>query len=314
MRSFIIGCVVAFGFVAVFFLPIQGRPVPIGEIEIPEIPLNHKFRKSKIDKSGSIISKAETKLNCGPVPASLRSPPYSLDPFYQQYCDADGIPVLASSDVNPEALKIGAMRMSVMTQRLAPAVKWAMIDSQTRIAILGKNEVVTDIPEKSDLYEVNPHRDWDKRVRGLGPTKTRPVAVTGEENVLCLKGNRLPGSDTFVHEFAHAVHYMGLREADPGFEPQLKSAYEDAVKKRGLWKGTYASKNYIEYWAVAVQIWFDVNYSKRGYHENYINTKEQLVYYDPILYNLVAKYMPATSIKICPNSFSKVQHTPPEPM
>jgi len=238
---------------------------------------------------------------CGPVPAALRSPPYNLDEFYQQYCDADGIPILASSEVDPEALRIAKHRINIMTRNLSGKVKWAMIDAQTRIAILGKNEVMTDIPEKSDLNEAFPYKNWNEGSRGLGPTKKRPVAVTGEENVLCLKGNQLPGSDTFVHEFAHTVHRMGLRTADPNFDVELKKAYEDAVVKRGLWKGTYASTNYREYWAVAVQIWFDVNYTKRSKHKNYINTKAQLVYYDPALYNLVAKYFPATSILICPN-------------
>jgi len=273
----------------------ENAPVPI---QTPEIPTS----KTKAKKSEPSLTRTRIEQGCGPVPASLRSPPYSLDQFYQQYCDADGIPIIASPAVDPEALRIGKARVKIMMQNLPSDVKWAMIDNQTRLAILGKNEVVTDIPEKSDLHKLFPEKRYNTSYRrGVGPTKKRPAAVTGEENVLCLKSNRLPGSDTFVHEFAHTVHRMGLMDAEPNFNSDLKKAYQDAVIKRGLWKEAYASTNYAEYWATGVQIWFDVNYTDKSLHKNYIKTKAQLVYYDPVLYNLVAKYFPAKSISICPN-------------
>ena len=259
-----------------------------------------KFPKQKMNIEPSEASRKRSQKGCGPVPASLRSPPYNLDEFYQQYCDADGIPILASSEVDPEALRIAKRRINVMTQKLSPKVKQAMIDTHTRIAIVGKDELMTNIPEHSDLNEAFPEKDWNKHAIGLGPTKDRPAASVREKNLLCLKGNRLPESDVFVHEFAHAIHYMGLNNAEPNFQIKLKHAYKEAVIKRGLWKDTYASTNYVEYWAEAVQIWFNLNYAERGVHENYINTKAQLKYYDPVLYDLVAQYMPAKSILICP--------------
>ena len=259
-----------------------------------------KAPDSKVAAKPKAVPKRRS-LGCGgPVPVSFRRAPYKLDEFYQQFCDADGIPILASSQVDPEALRIARRRVNIMTQKLSPAVKQAMIDSYTRIAIVGKNERMTDIPEHSDMYEAFPGTDWNKRARGYGPTKARPAASVGEENLLCLKGNRLPESDTFVHEFAHAIHYMGLNNAEPKFQVELNKAYQDAVKKRGLWKGTYASTNYVEYWAMAVQIWFNLNYTERSLHKNHINTKAQLRSYDPVLYKLVSKYMPAKSILICP--------------
>ena len=71
------------------------------------------------------------------------------------------------------------------------------------------------------------------------------------------------------------------------------------MQKKGLWKNTYASKNSTEYWAMAVQIWFNVNYSTTDADENYIRTKAQLKYYDPVIYDLVARYMPDKPILIC---------------
>lgn len=239
---------------------------------------------------------------CGPVPILLRDAPYNLDKFYQQYCDASGIPILSSAQVNPDALRIAKSRIDIMTQKLSPAIIHSMVTSKARIAIIGQHEVMTDIPENAKLNQDYPGKDWNKRSRGLGPTMKRPVTSVGEENILCLKGNRIPGSDLFVHEFAHTIHRLGLNNAVPNFQFELDTAYKEAVVKRNLWKNTYASKNSQEYWAMAVQTWFNVNDSPGGKDENYINTRSQLQSYDPVLYNLVSRYMPHNlPILVCEN-------------
>ena len=92
---------------------------------------------------------------------------------------------------------------------------------------------------------------------------------------------------------------FGLNNLSSDFQTELNKAYRNAVKKKGLWKNTYASKNSTEYWAMAVQIWFNVNYSTTDANENYIRTKAQLKYYDPVIYDLVARYMPDKPILIC---------------
>ena len=255
--------------------------------------------KLDVSNTSSDFKVQRRSLGCGPVPTSFRGPPYNLDPFYQRYCDANGLPILSSSNVNPDALRIAMRRINVMSEKLPPEVIQAMIDANTRIAIIGKSENLTDIPEHSDMNEAFPERDWNKRTRGLGATKQRPAASIGEENVLCIKGNTHPGSDIFVHEYAHVIHYMGLNNLSSDFQTELNKAYRNAVQKKGLWKNTYASKNSSEYWAMAVQIWFNVNYSTTDADENYIRTKAQLKYYDPVIYDLVARYMPDKPILIC---------------
>ena len=266
-----------------------------------EIVVKSKTQQTRPDpiQSKPNISSPRHSLGCGPVPISMRGAPYNLDVFYQQYCDANGIPILASTQVNPDALRIAQTRLNILTQNLPPKVMQAMIDSQTRIAIIGKNEVVTDIPEKSDLNKVFKGRDWN-RYRGVGPSMKRPVAITGEENILCLTGNQLPGSDTFIHEFGHTLHRMGLNNAEPKFQKELDRAFRQAVLKNKLWENAYASTNSAEYWAEGVRIWFNAHYTTNSRHKNYIKTKAQLRTYDPTLYNLVARYMPNKPILICP--------------
>ena len=137
-------------------------PNPSESSDIAEDSSSSKAPASKLAVKPIKTSSKKHSLGCGRVPTSLRSPPYNLDEFYQRYCDADGIPILASSDVNPEALRIAKRRVNIMTQKLSSKVKWAMIDAHTRIAILGKDQVITDIPEKSELSKLYPEKNYDK--------------------------------------------------------------------------------------------------------------------------------------------------------
>ena len=62
--------------------------------------------------------------------------------------------------------------------------------------------------------------------------------------------------------------------------------------KRGLWRNTYAATNYKEYWAEGVQSWFNVNKEVLrvdGIH-NDINTRRELIKYDPELAKLISKW------------------------
>ncbi len=64
-------------------------------------------------------------------------------------------------------------------------------------------------------------------------------------------------------------------------------AYREAVDN-GLWQGTYAGSNREEYWAEAVQSWFDDNRENDALH-NHVNTRDELKRYDPALAALCAE-------------------------
>ena len=59
---------------------------------------------------------------------------------------------------------------------------------------------------------------------------------------------------------------------------------------KGLWKGTYAGSNRDEYWAEAVQDWFDNNRENDALH-NHVNTRAELTEYDPALAQLCAEVL-----------------------
>jgi hypothetical protein len=101
----------------------------------------------------------------------------------------------------------------------------------------------------------------------------------GEENLLAFPGDPYPREIICIHEFGHAIHGVAMKALDPTFDARLRSAYQSA-KDSGLWKGTYAGSNYHEYWAEAVQDWFDNNDANNALH-NDISTREKLKSYDP---------------------------------
>ena len=68
----------------------------------------------------------------------------------------------------------------------------------------------------------------------------------------------------------------------------------DAAMKKGLWKSTYAAENAREYFAEGVQAWFDANLEANppdGIH-NHVNTRKELLQYDPDLAALIGKVFP----------------------
>ena len=113
--------------------------------------------------------------------------------------------------------------------------------------------------------------------------------------MLCLEGDRYWEEDILVHEFAHAIHQLGIVPVYPEIDVELKTAL-DAALAEGKWVDTYAGSNIYEYWAEGVQSWFNVNKERNpvdGVH-NAVNTREELQSYDPALYAIIAKYFPAT--------------------
>jgi hypothetical protein len=87
-----------------------------------------------------------------------------------------------------------------------------------------------------------------------------------------------------IHEFAHNIRLWGLMKVDPTFDPRLKQAYQRAMKK-GLWRGNYASVNDHEYFTEGVQSWFDNN-RENDHDHNHVNTRTELLKYDPGLAEL----------------------------
>ncbi len=158
--------------------------------------------------------------------------------------------MLAAGEVADEAL---LRTHDIVTHMLAgrPDVLEAMAKNGTRLIIIGKDQVYTDMPE----YRNNPNPAYqNERVRGTGGLG---VTSFGEENLLNLAGDRYDDESIGVHEFCHTID-AALGRIDPTWRSALATTYRNAMAK-GLWKNAYAASNPAEYWAEICQSYFDCN-------------------------------------------------------
>ena len=210
---------------------------------------------------------------------------FQLDPYYEQWINVGGLPVIASAKVNPYALKEAAWVILKMIGH-RPDVLRAMVKNKARFSVIPYTEIITEIPE----YRSDPSPDFiifhvRGQVRGGGATVS-----ASEESILSYPG----ATETFVrgfsvpiHELAHAIHLLGFNTLDSTFDERLRITYEAAMKK-GLWQGTYASSNRSEYWAEGTHAWFFPN-SSVDRQSHFGNTRQALKEYDPELVTLLTE-------------------------
>ena len=226
-------------------------------------------------------------------PSSTIRDAFELDPFYQQWIDVKGFPVVASETVNPYALKEAAWQIWQMIGH-RPDVLQAFGQKRVRFSVIAHNELISEIPEYSD-GSPDFLTFWARGSGGGGSEGHRAVS-SSEENILHHPGGG--GSyNVLIHEFAHAIHLFGLNTVDPTFDNRLKAAY-DAAMAKGLWQDTYASSDRREYWAEGTQGWFHPQGG--GSFNNYGNTRGALKAYDPGLAALLAEVYGDTEWRYTP--------------
>jgi alpha-glucosidase len=227
------------------------------------------------------------------VPDSL-----GYDKFYTKYVDVNGLPLVSSWRVPDSAFVAAHRTLYAMTSMLRPEILEAMKKSNARVAIMARYEGTTDLPEHHYLVN-DTSLNWDLRARGLGGTVEEPLTSCAEENVLAYQIDKYHAEDILIHEFAHAIHCIGIIQVDTAFNTRLQALYEKA-KASGILDNTYRITDKEEYFAEAVQDWFNVNAEMPhtdGKH-NWCNTREELQEYDPDLYALLAEYFPEAKIQI----------------
>ncbi|MEZ4316140.1 MAG: hypothetical protein R3F61_01490 [Myxococcota bacterium] len=227
---------------------------------------------------------------CPPIVA----PPSDADPWYTKAVDAEGLWVLASEEVDDDALIEATWLVRAMLAG-DPELLPAMLERGATVGIIGRDQVVTDLPEFADLYELYPGTDWDVRTRGLGGVIGRPMTAMAEENLLELPGDLYVGESIGIHELAHSIFNLALRPEVPGIDAELQALHDDALMQ-GTWDDTYAATNPEEYWAEGVQSFFDANLESiptNGIH-NSIDTQDELRAADPGLADFIATWLTGT--------------------
>ncbi len=215
-------------------------------------------------------------------PPSIVRDFFQLDPFYEQWIDVGGLPVIASAKVNPYAVKEAAWLITKMIGH-RPEVLRSMVENKARFAVIAHTEIITEIPEYRSDAPPDFLVSWG---RGAGGTEGATV-TSSEENLLNYPGESYGGRyNVLIHELAHGIHLLGLNTLDPTFDDRLRITYEAAIKK-GLWQGTYASSDRKEYWAEGTQAWFHPNGA--GSFNRFGNTRQSLKAYDPGLATLLTE-------------------------
>ena len=198
---------------------------------------------------------------------------FDIDPFYQQWINIEGFPVLASAIVSPYAMKEAAWQIKRMIGHRSDFLK-ALAESGYYFTVSAYNEVLSDIPE----FPVHPAAQfyYDADSSGWVCESRCRTIVVNESDIL--------GSYNLIpHEMGHAIHLLVFgQDLHSTFDNRLNILYNAAMEK-GLWLGVYAATNRYEYWAVGVEIWFNV----RDYP--FVQTREGLKAYDPSLAQLIAE-------------------------
>lgn len=221
-------------------------------------------------------------------------PPNECDPepvsgvdeagIFAQGCTVLGIDVVASAEVDPAALEAAAERFHGMLAAL-PAYVDHLLGAGIRIAVIGAEERITDLPPFADLYELYPGTDWRRAGRSFAATDLLPWVAGAEENLLCSEDDRYEGEDMFVRELARTIRDFPIGSLDPAVDSTIEQIYSRAVIVAGLWDETLAENNSDTYWMEGVQSYFDGNVEADpadGEH-NAVDTRDELRSYDPVL-------------------------------
>lgn len=263
-------------------------------------------------------------------PAVITVPPAALqlDPFYTQYLDAAGIPIVSSPKVPAEAL-LKAQEIVVAMLGHRPDLARALVARGQRVAVMAPDEGTVDLPEQRDwkkpalgdprltLCETKHYDErigrlsdadyWNGRARGMGGLLTSGAT----ENLLGWKSSRYYGENIFVHEFSHNI-LNAIEIADPRLYARVDAAYASALK-RGLWKGEYTAVSIDEYWAEGTQFWFNSN-RVATFGGQVVLSDQDLRRYDPALYRLLgAAY--GTEHRLAADAFyMSAARVPPGPL
>ena len=107
--------------------------------------------------------------SCGSCCFGAITAPVGLDSFYKKQLVVHGLKVVSSNAVSDTALYQAALTIARLSVK-RPDFLDDLVKENVLLAVMGKNEVTTDIPDHSTL----PNSPWNS-YRGLGPTQWMPT-------------------------------------------------------------------------------------------------------------------------------------------
>lgn len=245
-----------------------------------------------------------------PLPNVIEPPAkFNIDPYYAKFTWAREFTVLGCRASDEALLKANDTIRKMFAYR--HDILKALMAKDLRLVVLGPGESLADLPEFPQMAE----KGVDHMGRYLEYTPGIKVLAVDQANVLGDLANDPYATECqVIRVFAKAIyHVTGRRPVDPNwenrgrdvqqyelrvqrmdirFDKQLESLYDDAMS-RGLWKGTVAVRDRVEYWTEGVLAYFDA--VGQGVCPNDaaapITRREALRAYDPGLFDLVETTM-----------------------
>ncbi len=180
--------------------------------------------------------------------------PIGRDQWRVRTLSANSIPIRCTSVVDIRAITEATRILDCMLLSADAAVTDRMIRCGVSVAIIGRHEVTTDVPEHRHLLgtATSDGRIFDSGTRGVGGTVHVPVTSVGEENLLMENDRHYPDESVLVHEFAHTVMNCGFDETQ---QAAIRSIYNSALRG-GYNRGLYMFSNEDEFFAICTQAWF----------------------------------------------------------
>jgi alpha-glucosidase len=235
-------------------------------------------------------------------------PQFHVDPYYTKFTWAREFTVVGRQASDAALLRANDLIRKMFAYR--HDILKALIADGAKLVVLGRQEKLADLPE----FRNAPGTNLDLTARLFDYTPEKKLLVVSEENVLGNPYETYVGECLVIREFAKALYQVtGTRPVDPNwnnrgrdvqqyelrvkrmdvqFDEKLKQHYEAAMSK-GLWKGTPAVHDRVEYWAEGVVAYFDATGQGACPVDapHPIATREALKEYDPDLYALVNETM-----------------------
>jgi hypothetical protein len=241
---------------------------------------------------------------------NVEAPPakFHIDPYYTKFTWAREFTVLGREANDAALLKANHTIRKMFAYR--HDILKALIADGVKLVVLGPHEKLSDLPECNSPAAQSP----DHTARFLDYSPQTKLLVVGQENVLADPRDPYATPCQVIRVLAKALyHVTATRPVDPNwenrgrhaqqyelrvqrmdirFDEKLKQLYDGAIRK-GLWKGTAAVHDRVEYWAEGVLAYFDAAGVGAPPHDadHPITTREALQQYDPDLFALVDETM-----------------------
>ena len=241
---------------------------------------------------------------------NVEKPPakFNIDPYYTKFTLAREFSVIGRKATDEALLKANDTIRKMFAYR-HDILKALMADG-VKLVVLGPRESLADLPEIKKIADAN----IDHTARFLDYSPKVKLLVVSQENVLGSIEDSYDTECQVIRVFARALyHVTAMRPVDPDwenrgrnvqqyelrvqrmdmrFDDKLNKLYDSALSK-GLWKGTAAVHDRVEYWTAGVLAYFDA--AGQGVPPNDaahpITTREKLAEYDPELFALVHETM-----------------------